>query len=69
MADTDKLAAAAHLHVLLRRHINRVTDVEWMARNREYALEVVRLCMGTEHTDLHQWAARLEAAHRRPAVA
>ena len=68
MADMDKLAVAAHLHVLLRRRLNRVTDVEWMARNRDYALEVVRLCTDSEHADLHDWAARLEAAYRRPAT-
>ncbi len=38
----EKIAIAAHLHVLLRRKTGRVTDTEWMASNREYAMEVVR---------------------------
>ena len=42
MPDSDKLAIAAHLHVLLRRKTGRVTDTEWMAANAEYALEIVR---------------------------
>ena len=33
MSDSDKLAIAAHLHVLLRRKTGRVTDTEWMAAN------------------------------------
>ena len=42
MQDSDKLAIAAHLHVLLRRKTGRVTDTEWMAGNAEYAMEIVR---------------------------
>ena len=42
MPESDKLAIAAHLHVLLRRKTGRVTDTEWMAANAEYALEIVR---------------------------
>ena len=38
MSEADKLAIAAHLHVLLRRKTGRVTDTEWMAVNAEYAL-------------------------------
>ena len=42
MSDSDKLAIAAHLHVLLRRKTGRVTDTEWMAANADYAQEIVR---------------------------
>ena len=28
MADMDRLAVAAHLHVLMRRRLNRITDME-----------------------------------------
>jgi hypothetical protein len=62
MLDSEKLGIAAHLHVLLRRRLERVTDVEWMVRNRDYAREIVRLCQASVHLDLHQWAAKLEAA-------
>ena len=37
-----RMAIAAHLHVLLRRKTARVTDIEWMAANAEYAQAIVR---------------------------
>lgn len=63
MRESDKLAIAAHLHVALRRHVGRVTDVEWMIRSPEYAREVIRVARaGPAHPDLIERAARLEAA-------
>ena len=41
MEDSERLAIAAHLHVLLRRKTGRVTDTEWMASNEAYALAMV----------------------------
>ena len=74
MSDSDKLAIAAHLHVLLRRKTGRVTDTEWMAANAEYAQEIVRFARqrATEDNapDLAEWADRLEQAlHTSPPVA
>lgn len=43
MANSERVAIAAHLHVALRRKAGRVTDTDWMAVNDEYAREVVRL--------------------------
>lgn len=43
--ESVKLATAAHLHVLLRRHTGRVTDVEWLTANEEYAAEIVRIAV------------------------
>ncbi|MDH0898343.1 hypothetical protein N5C12_03065 [Comamonas aquatica] len=43
MANTERMAAAAHLHVALRRKAGRVTDTDWMALNDEYAREIVRV--------------------------
>jgi hypothetical protein len=66
MSDSEKLAIAAHLHVLLRRKTGRVTDTQWMAVNAEYAAEIVRFAReravedGLE--DLALWAERLEHA-------
>lgn len=40
-SDSDLLAAAAHMHVLLRRKTGRVTDTEWMATNEDYARAIV----------------------------
>lgn len=65
MLDSQKLAIAAHLHVLLRRKTGRVTDTEWMVGNEEYAREVVRFARQKAredgHEDLADWAAKLEA--------
>lgn len=66
MLNSEKLAIAAHLHVLLRRKTGRVTDTEWMASNTDYAAEVVRFARENAHkeghADLAEWAGKLEAA-------
>jgi hypothetical protein len=66
---SQKLAIAAHLHVLLRRKTGRVTDTEWMATNLEYAAEVVRFARAKAldgHADLAEWAGKLEEAVLAP---
>jgi hypothetical protein len=64
MSQNEALAAAAHLHVLLRRKTGRVTDTEWMASNADYALAIVRFARekaaSEGHTDLVPLADRLE---------
>lgn len=66
MIDSDRLAIAAHLHVLLRRKAGRVTDMEWLARNAEYAGEIIRFARSKALEDnvpeLEELAARLEQA-------
>ncbi len=66
MLPSEKLAIAAHLHVLLRRKTGRVTDTEWMARNAEYATEIVRFARRSAYEDGHlelvEWADKLEQA-------
>jgi len=66
MLPSEKLAIAAHLHVLLRRKTGRVTDTEWMASNADYAAEIVRFSKASAqkdgHADLAEWAAKLEGA-------
>ena len=66
MLVSEKLAMAAHLHVLLRRKTGRVTDTEWMASNAEYAMEIVRFARAKAqedgHPDLAEWADKLEKA-------
>jgi hypothetical protein len=66
MLDSEKMAIAAHLHVQLRRIVGRVTDVEWMVRNREYAQEVVRVARAEAKPELSAWADKLEAALQLP---
>ena len=41
MSQNEAFAAAAHLHVVLRRKTGRVTDTEWMVSNADYARAVV----------------------------
>lgn len=66
MIYSERLAIAAHLHVLLRRKSGRVTDTEWMASNTDYAAEIVRFARNQAieegHTDLAGWAEKLELA-------
>jgi hypothetical protein len=66
MRNSEKIAIAAHLHVLLRRKTGRVTDTEWMAKDAAYAAEIVRFARENsdkpEHADLAEWAGKLEAA-------
>lgn len=64
MPSSEKIAIAAHLHVLLRRKTGRVTDTEWMASNSEYATEITRFARQKAaedgHMDLAAWADKLE---------
>ena len=66
MRISEKIAIAAHLHVLLRRKTGRVTDTEWMALNADYAAEIVRFArvkaVEDGHPDLADWADKLERA-------
>ena len=66
MLYSERLAIAAHLHVLLRRKSGRVTDTEWMASNADYATEIVRFARTKAHeegdADLAVWAEKLETA-------
>ena len=70
MNHSEKLAIAAHLHVLLRRKTGRVTDTEWMASNAAYASEIVRFARASAETDGHAdlvvWADKLELAMAGP---
>jgi len=72
MLPSEKLAIAAHLHVLLRRKTGRVTDTEWMAENHAYATEIVRFARKSAaedgHPDLAEWADKLEQAVLPPSV-
>ncbi len=64
MSPSERLAIAAHLHVLLRRKLGRVTDTEWMASNADYAREILKVCRAESDPDLHDWAGKLEQVLR-----
>lgn len=72
MLDSERLAIAAHLHVLLRRKTGRVTDTEWMAANAPYALEIVRFARERAQKDdipeLIEWADKLERSTHEAAT-
>ena len=72
MLVSEKVAIAAHMHVLLRRKTGRVTDTEWMAENLDYAREVIRFARAKAleegHTELAEWADKLEYAMLQPAA-
>lgn len=61
MTSDDKFATAAHLYVLLRRKCGRVIDTVWMARDVEYALEVLRVAREQSDADIARLADRFEA--------
>jgi hypothetical protein len=66
VSESDLMALAAHLHVQLRRRTGRVTDVEWMVSNAEYAHVIIHLAKASAVTEgapeLGVWAARFEMA-------
>ena len=70
MLPSDRVAIAAHLHVLLRRRTGRVTDTEWMATNSEYAVAMIRFArqhaIDDKAPELDEWAGRLERAWATP---
>ena len=70
MLVSQKLAVAAHLHVMLRRKTGRVTDTEWMAENLEYAMAIIRFARAKAledgHPELTEWAEKLERAVLEP---
>ena len=73
MSHHERVAVAAHLHVLLRRKTGRVTDVEWMAEHLDYALAMTALARqaALEHgaPELADWATKLEQMHHAAAAA
>lgn len=66
MEESERVAVAAHFHVMLRRKTGRVTDTEWMACNQPYAQAMVAFAL--EHArdkqdeELERLALRLQAS-------
>jgi hypothetical protein len=54
---------AGRVHVLLRREVNRIIDVEWMCADPAYTQEVIKLARGAESEELHKLADRVEEVH------
>lgn len=64
MSDSERLATAARLHVLLRRKTGRVTDVEWMATHPDYAEAMIvfsrQKAQELGDVELAEWAGKFE---------
>ncbi len=54
---------AGRLHVLLRREINRIVDVEWFCANAVYAGEVISLARKADSEEMNKLADRIEEVH------
>ncbi len=62
MLEMETFAIAARLHVVMRRAAGRVTDVDWMVRNRDYAREVIRLARLHADAELLALADKFEVS-------
>lgn len=56
-------SVAGRMHVLLRREINRIVDVEWMCADAAYAREIIKLAREVDSEELHKLADRFEEVH------
>jgi hypothetical protein len=54
---------AGRMHVVLRREINRIVDVEWLCSDAAYAREVIKLARSAQSDELHKLAERIEEVH------
>jgi hypothetical protein len=54
---------AGRMHVLMRREINRIIDVEWMCADAAYAREVIKLARTVDSDELHKLADRVAQVH------
>ena len=54
---------AGRAHVLLRREVNRIIDVEWMCIDAAYAQEIIKLARTVGSDELHKLADRVEEVH------
>ena len=54
---------AGRMHVLLRREINRIVDVEWFCSNAIYAGEVIKLARNAKSEELDKLADRMAEVH------
>lgn len=50
------------IHVMMRRVVNRITDVEYMRINKEYSREIVRIGEASDNAELVELCAKLRKA-------
>ena len=75
MLNSERFALAARLHMMLRRKAARVTGIEWLASNQDYAAEIVRFSIEFAskegHEDFTELAKKFAAsmmASRQPSA-
>lgn len=61
-SDSHIYGLLGRIHVLMRRILNRITDVEYMRLNADYAREIVRIAEATDNAELHELCVKLRAA-------
>lgn len=58
--ESEIFGLMGRMHVILRRVIGRVTDVDYMSRSPDYCREVLSLAHHTNHHELVELANQLE---------
>jgi hypothetical protein len=61
-SDSHIYGLLGRIHVLLRRTVNRITDVEYMRFNADYAREIIRVAAATGNQELLELCAKLSVA-------
>jgi len=59
--DNQVFSLLARLHVIFRREINRITDIEYMRVSPEYCRYILNLAAQSTIPDLQQIAVKLDA--------
>jgi hypothetical protein len=58
--ETEAFSIATRLYVAMRQKLGRITDVQWMLLNSDYADEVVRIARTHTGSELAELADRFE---------
>ncbi|MBX9848294.1 MAG: hypothetical protein K2X64_03305 [Rhodocyclaceae bacterium] len=61
-SDSHIYGLLGRIHVLMRRTLNRITDVEYMRVNPEYTREIIRIAASTGHEELTDLCIKLRMA-------
>ncbi|GGI53978.1 hypothetical protein [Oxalicibacterium solurbis] len=58
--ENHAFALMGRLHVTLRRHSGRVTDIEYMRIDPGYCRYVLEMTAGSDNADLHELSTKLQ---------
>ena len=61
-SDSHIYGLLGRIHVLLRRTLNRITDVEYMRVNADYTREIIRVAAASGNEELLELCAKLSVA-------